>query len=351
MQKLLSSLILFLFFVALNAQTNQDKVYHLVCVGFYNIENLYDTIDDPLTNDEEFLPNGAKKWNSHKYKDKLSKLSKVISQLGTEKTPEGVSVIGLAEVENTSVLQDLVSTDGLRQRNMGIVHFDGPDRRGVDVALLYRKDHFKVLSTRTVTLINPENEKFRTRDQLLVTGELFGERMHFMVAHWPSRRGGEKRSAPLRMLAAKLGKMVIDSIMREEPGAKIIYMGDLNDDPVNKSLTEGLMAKGSPDKLMDGELFNASWKLYKDGIGTLAWNDAWNLFDQMVITHRLLNDPDNGFVYHKKLVFNKPFVKQQEGNFKGYPFRSFVGDRYDGGYSDHFAVYMFLKREVSNPQK
>lgn len=349
MSRFIYSIVLILFCFFSSAQTDRDKAYHLVCVGFYNIENLYDTIDDPLTNDEEFLPNGAKKWNTYKYKDKLNKLSKVISQMGTEKTPEGISVIGLAEVENTQVLNDLVNTDGLRQRNMGVVHFDGPDRRGVDVALLYRKDHFKVLSTRTVTVVNPENEKFRTRDQLLVTGELFGERMHFMVAHWPSRRGGEKRSAPLRMLAAQLGRTVVDSIMREEPNAKIIYMGDLNDDPVNKSLTEGLRAKGNSEKLTEGELYNTSWKLYKDGIGTLAWNDAWNLFDQMIITPALLNDPNNGFVYHKKLVFNKPFVKQQEGNFKGYPFRSFVGDRYDGGYSDHFAVYMFLKREITNP--
>ncbi|MFN4122414.1 MAG: endonuclease/exonuclease/phosphatase family protein [Flavobacteriales bacterium] len=349
MPRFLYSFVFILFSFFIHAQTDQDKAYHLVCVGFYNIENLYDTIDDPLTNDEEFLPNGAKKWNTAKYKDKLNKLSKVISQMGTEKTPEGVSVIGLAEVENTQVLRDLINTDGLRQRNMGVVHFDGPDRRGVDVALLYRKDHFKVLSTRTVTLVNPENQNFRTRDQLLVTGELFGERMHFMVAHWPSRRGGEKRSAPLRMLAAQLGRAVVDSIMREEPNAKIIYMGDLNDDPVNKSLTEGLRAKGKSDKLAEGDLYNTSWKLYKDGIGTLAWNDAWNLFDQMIITPALLSDPDNGFVYHKKLVFNKPFVKQQEGNFKGYPFRSFVGDRYDGGYSDHFAVYMFLKKEIRNP--
>lgn len=336
-------------FSFVHAQSDKDKIYHLVCVGFYNVENLYDTIDDPLTNDEEFLPTGAKKWNTYKYNDKLHKLSRVISQLGTEKTPEGVSVIGLAEVENTQVLLDLINTQGLKQRNMGVVHYDGPDRRGVDVALLYRKDHFKVLSSRTFTLINPENEKFRTRDQLLVTGELFGERMHFIVAHWPSRRGGEKRSAPLRMLAAQLGRSVIDSILRVEPNAKIIYMGDLNDDPVNKSLTEGLRAKGNSDKLAEGELFNTSWKLYKDGIGTLAWNDVWNLFDQIIITPSLLHDPDNGFVFHKKFVFNKPFVKQQEGNFKGYPFRSFVGDRYDGGYSDHFAVYMFLKREIINP--
>lgn len=331
------------------SQNDKDKAYHLVCVGFYNIENLFDTIDDPLTNDEEYLPSGAKKWNTAKYNDKLNKLSKVIAQLGTEKTPDGISLIGLAEVENHGVLKDLISTDALQKRNMDIVHYDGPDRRGVDVALLYRKDHFKLISSRSITLENPDNPNFKTRDQLLVTGELFGERMHFMVAHWPSRRGGEKRSAPLRLLAGQLGRAVIDSIRNEEPNAKIIYMGDLNDDPVNKSVTIGLRAKGNIEKLQEGDLYNASWKLFKEGIGTLAWNDVWNLFDQMIITPSLINDPENGFIYHKKAVFSKPFVKQQEGNFKGYPFRSFIGDRYDGGYSDHFAVYMFLKREITNP--
>jgi hypothetical protein len=338
----------FLSFLFLNvfSQTDKEKLYQVACVGFYNVENLFDTIDDPLTRDEEYLPWGANKWNTFKYFDKLKKLTTVISQLGTEYTPDGVSVIGLAEIENRLVLQDLINTPGLKERNMDIVHYDGPDRRGVDVGFLYRKDHFKVLSSRTIRVNNPLDTNFRTRDQLLVSGELFGERMHFMVAHWPSRRGGEKRSAHLRMLAAKAGRVVIDSILNAEPNAKIIYMGDLNDDPVNKSVTEGMRARGQRDKLQEGEFYNASYKHYKDGIGTLAWNDVWNLFDQMILSQPLVSEDKSSFVYHKKKVFNKPFVRQQDGNFKGYPFRSFVGGTYHGGYSDHFAVYLFLIRDL-----
>jgi len=334
------------FSINIFAQSDKDKQYHIACVAFYNVENLYDTIDDPKTNDAEYLPDGANKWNTFKYYDKLSKLSKVMSQLGTEKTPDGFSILGLAEIENSVVLEDLIKTKGLDDRNLAIVHYDGPDRRGVDVAMLYRKDHFKVLSSRSIRVSNPVDTSFRTRDQLLVTGELFGERTHFMVAHWPSRRGGEKRSAPLRLLAAQAGRAVVDSILNAEPNAKIIYMGDLNDDPVNKSVTIGMKAKGNQEKLVEGDFYNTSYKFYREGIGTLAWNDVWNLFDQMLISQSLLKDEQNGFVFHKKVVFNKPFVRQQEGNFKGYPFRSFVGGRYDGGYSDHFAVYVFLKREI-----
>jgi hypothetical protein len=323
----------------------QEKKFEVACIGFYNVENLFDTADDTLINDEEYLPEGANRWTEDRYREKLAHMSQVISQLGADSSPDGALVIGLAEIENRKVVEDLIMQPSLKAKNFGIVHYDGPDRRGVDVGLIYRKDFFSVESSRSIRLVNPADSSFRTRDQLLVSGNLRGERIHIMVAHWPSRRGGEKASAPLRMLAAQAGRRVIDSILNVEPQAKIIYMGDLNDDPVNKSLTEGLRAKGSREKLRPGEMFNTMHGFYKEGIGTLAYQDAWNLFDQLVITQAFLID-EKGFRFSRSRIFNKPFVRQQDGNFDGYPWRTFVGGRYDGGYSDHFAVYLVLLREL-----
>jgi len=323
----------------------KEKRYEVACIGFYNIENLYDTENDTLVNDEEFLPEGGNRWTPELYREKLGNMSKVLSQLGTDASPDGAIAIGLAEVENQRVLEDLIAQPALKDKNFGIVHYDGPDRRGVDVALIYRKEFFQVESSRSIRLVNPNDSTFRTRDQLLVTGSLRGERIHVMVAHWPSRRGGEKASAHLRMLAAETGRRVIDSIFTAEPTARIVYMGDLNDDPVNKSLTKGLLANGSRKNLKPGELYNTMYGFYKDGIGTLAYRDAWNLFDQLIISQAFLNG-DQGFQFNRSRIFNKPFIRQQDGNFEGYPWRTFVGGRYVGGYSDHFPVYLVLYREI-----
>lgn len=324
----------------------KPKKFEVACIGFYNVENLYDTENDTLVNDEEFLPEGGNRWTDKLYREKLQHMSQVISQIGTDASPDGAIVLGMAEIENRKVVEDLIAQPLLKGRNYGIVHYDGPDRRGVDVGLIYRKDFFTVESSRSIRLVNPSDTSFRTRDQLLVSGSLRGERVHFMVAHWPSRRGGEKASSPLRMLAAQTGRKVIDSILAVEPNARIIYMGDLNDDPINKSLTEGLRAKGNRNKLQAGDMFNTMYAFYKDGIGTLAFRDAWNLFDQLVITQPFLNGNDGGFQFNRSRIFNKPFIRKQDGNFDGYPWRTFVGGKYDGGFSDHFPVYLVLMREI-----
>lgn len=337
--------VLFLTFFV-QAQKKEDaKRYEVACIGFYNVENLFDTENDPLINDEEYLPDGANAWTPERYQRKLENISKVISLLGTDHTPDGAMIVGLSEIENTRVLEDLVATDNLRDKRYGIVHHDGPDRRGVDVALLYRKDFFTVESSRSIRVSNPADTNFRTRDQLLVTGLLNGQRMHFMVTHWPSRRGGEKASAHLRMLAARVGRRVVDSILTAEPDARIIYMGDLNDDPVNKSVTEGMRAKGTR-KLNPGEFFNPMMQPYKEGNGTLAYRDAWNLFDQMLLSPALLDENSKGYRFYKARIFNKAFLRQAEGNFGGYPLRTYVAGRYEGGYSDHFPVYVLLTREI-----
>tara|TARA_B100001093_G_C26857053_1_gene1027957 strand:+ start:2980 stop:4032 length:1053 start_codon:yes stop_codon:yes gene_type:complete len=323
---------------------------NLECIAFYNLENLFDTIVDPDTNkilQEDFTPYGSKNFNTKKYNLKLKNLAKVIDTLGKEVTPLGASIIGVCEIENSLVLHDLVNQKSIADKNYKIVHHEGPDRRGIDCALLYDPLHFKVLSSSSIRLYMPNDSNFKSRDQLLVTGELLGEKMHFIVIHWPSRRGGEAKSRPKRIEAAKLSKSIVDSIQLIEKDAKVVIMGDFNDDPISPSIKDFLKAKGNPDMVRKGQLFNTMGEHFKKGIGTLAYRDQWNLFDQFILTPSFLDAEKkyDDFTFYKSVVFNKAFLKNQKGNFKGYPFRSFVGSNFMGGYSDHFPVYMFIVKK------
>lgn len=315
-------------------------------VAFWNVENFYDTINEPTKNDEEFLPNGLNRWTSERYWKKIDRLGEVISQIGTDVNPDGPAVIGLAEIENINVLNDLVKNPQISARNYKPILIEGPDRRGVDVALLYNPKYFKLTSAKSYRLSDPTDTSFASRDQLLVSGTLDGETMHFIVAHWPSRRGGEKRSRPKRELAAKLGRHIIDSLQKADPASKVIYMGDLNDDPVNASVYKHIGAYGKQTDSTGTQLYNPMYAMYKNGIGSLAYNDSWNLFDQFLITSSLLIQHQTGFSFHSAKVFNRPFLRQDNGNFKGYPFRTYSGGTYSGGYADHFPVYLMLKKEV-----
>ena len=327
------------------AFTQEQKPFKVVCVAFYNLENLFDTLNTPGVNDIEFTPEGPNKWNSPKYIEKLDNLARVISEIGTDFTPHGPAIIGVSEIENRTVLEDLARRKAIVARNYQVVHFDGPDRRGVDVALLYQPDYFKVTSTKSYRLTIPDRDNFFTRDQLLVSGELQGERMHFIVVHWPSRSGGESRSRPLRVAAAQLGRHIIDSLLLDDPNAKIILMGDLNDNPDNKSVTKNLRAISDHKIIKKEELFNPFFNLYQKGIGSLAWRDTWSLFDMLILS-KPLSEPDySSYRYYRAEVFNKNFLQQTSGRFKGYPFRTYVGGQYRGGYSDHFPTYVILVKE------
>ena len=330
------------------AQEIEKKSYNVSCIAFYNLENLFDTIPGELqgTTDKDFSPTSPKHWNSKRYYEKVNNMASVIAQIGDEYQQLGApAIVGISEVENITPLQDLVKTDTLLRYNYQIVHQDSPDRRGIDVGLIYRPDLFTVTSTRSVKLSLADDPYFRTRDQLVVSGMLMGEKIHIIVNHWPSRSGGEKRSRPKRIAAGELCRSIVDSLQKAEPNAKIVIMGDLNDDPIDKSITVGLGAKNSIKEVKTGDLFNPMYKLYNNGIGTLAYRDVWNLFDNIIISEPLLNSDGTTMKFFKAKVFNRPFLMSKSGQYEGYPFRTYSGSTYQGGYSDHFPVYMFVIKE------
>jgi hypothetical protein len=322
--------------------------YRVACIGFYNLENLFDTLDTPDKDDAEFLPNGSNKYNSYVYIDKLKNLSRVISELGTEMTPDGVAILGVAEIENRAVLEDLVVQAPLKNRNYKIVHEEGWDSRGVDVGLLYNPKYFRELKHDVihVDLKSDEGNTYYSRDILWVTGILGGtDTLHVFVNHWPSRRGGTS-SIPKRNYAASLCKKVVDSLTAVNPNVKIFITGDLNDDPVNTSVKDILNARGKVKDVKPGGLFNPMWTKYKSGDGTLTYNDAWNLFDQTIISSGFLNKEQDGYFFHKAEVYKRAYLLNREGRFKGSPFRCYSFGTYIGGFSDHLPVYSYFLQKI-----
>ena len=331
--------------LSVNAQ-NSKKKYVATLVGFYNLENLFDTINTINVKDKEFTPQGSKLWTGKRYYHKLHNMAKVISQIGTEINPDGLAVLGISEVENLGVVRDLVSQPSLKKRNYQIIHYDSPDRRGIDVAMLYNTKYFKPYKTSSHRLYVEKLKDFRTRDQLLVDGILSGDTVHIIVNHWPSRYGGEKRSRWLRNAAAQLSRKIADSILQINPHARIMVMGDLNDDPVNESVIKYMHAKGKINKLKDDDFFNPMWEMYKKGNGTLAWHDTWSLFDQIMLSQSLLGKEYSHLKYLKAVIYKKPFLVNKDGRYKGYPYRTFVGNTFQGGYSDHLPVFVVLIKEA-----
>ena len=346
--------IVMLFFITSIAAQQNKQQYKMGLVGFYNLENLYDTINDPNKNDEEFLPEGKNAWNTHKYVTKLHNMAYAISTIGTDKndkfnTPEGLWVLGVSEIENRTVLEDLVAQPEIADRNYQIVHYDSPDRRGVDVALLYNPKFFRVTNHKSYRLVVPNQPDFISRDQLVVSGILDDEEFSFIVMHWPSRYGGEKRSLPGRMAAAHLCRHIADSILAEKPNAKIVMMGDYNDYPTNKSIIDGLRAKGRVEDMKGDDFYNPMWKMHKNGEGTNYYRDVKGVLDQCIITPALLkdeNDPFATYQMYKPMVHSMEFLKQHDGRYNGYPWRSFAGGVWQGGYSDHFPVYLILLKKM-----
>ena len=343
-------LVLLLFQICISFSQKNAKKYTIRTIAFYNLENLFDTINDLSINDEA-SPMMEMKFNRSKvYWDKIDKLASTIAQIGLEDAKTSPAIIGVSEVENRSVLEDLIKSKHLIQKKYGIVHYDSPDKRGIDVALLYQKKYFKPVHHE---VFNPNiyknNRKVFTRDQLLVSGYLDDEFIHLIVNHWPSRSGGEAKSRPLREKAAYQNTKIIQKIRDKEADAKILIMGDFNDDPNNTSFKKVLKTKRKKKNVEALDIYNPYENLHRKGLNTLVYRDNLNLFDMILISAPLLDKGAKDFStykMYKAMIFNKWFLSDKKGKYKGYPFRSFSNGGYTGGYSDHYPVYMYLIKKI-----
>lgn len=333
-----------------NVWSQEEKRFKIHTVAFYNLENLFDTINDPLKNDEASPIMELKANRSEIYKKKVKNMARVVAEIGSDRANNAPAIIGVCEIENRDVLEDLVNDPLLLAKDYGIIHFEGPDRRSIDVALLYQKALFQPIdSSSHELLINDDLTRKRvyTRDQLLVSGKLDGDLIHILVNHWPSRSGGEARSRSKRVAAAKLNKRIIDSLQSLDPYAKIITMGDLNDDPTNESVKKALKAKKEKEQVGLKGIYNPFEKMFTEkGYGTTAYRDAWSLFDQIMVTQPLIEDDYSSFRFWKAGIYNKAYLTNKRGRYKGYPFRSFADGGFTDGFSDHFPVYIYLIKEV-----
>ncbi|MDJ0646140.1 MAG: endonuclease [Flavobacteriaceae bacterium] len=310
---------------------------NLYTIAFYNLENLFDTIDDPDTLDDDFTPNGRKKWNEKRYYRKQKKLSSVIAQIGKEETKKSPSIVGIAEVENIEVIKDLIFSKKLVDEHYGIVHYDSSDERGIEVALLYKKEDFELLNSETfsVLLYDEEGERDYTRDILFVTGKLKGEKIYCFVNHWPSRRKGAQETEHRRILVAKRLQELVGNIAAKDDDAKIIIMGDFNDNPNDRSVKQYLLTEG---------LYNPYESLYDKGKGTVTHEKNWLLFDQIILSQNFF-EGNTVLKYTQAEIFDEHFLKSWKGKRKGSPFRTYIGKWHQGGYSDHFPVYIVLEKK------
>jgi predicted extracellular nuclease len=293
---------------------------------------LFDTVDDPKIPDEEFFPESEKKWDNEKYKKKLNDIARVISEVNLNEMPE---VVGLVEIENQQVLEDLVKT-GKLSGQYAIIHEESPDYRGIDAALIYRKDAFKEISHEVLPVTFPDDPEFKTRDILHVTGKVRNKIVHLFVNHWPSRTGGDEKTEPKRILAASVLKKKVEEVFSADPKARIIIMGDMNDEPTNKSLQEtlGAAAPGSGTVLV-----NLMMPDDMAGKGTYFYSGNWNMLDNLVVSEAVLKGKGMQVEGQKGNIYSADWMVFTNKTGDKTPNRSYVGDKYAGGVSDHFPVY------------
>lgn len=305
-------------------------------VAFYNLENLFDIYNDPKKMDDDFTPTGKKKWTFKRYKNKIKKLSQVIIKIGVEHSTKPPVLVGLAELENKSVVSDLVASKNLRGFNYDYVQYDSPDERGIDVALIYLKEHFELLYSKAypLMLFEEDGERDYTRDILLVKGNLKGELVYVLVNHWPSRREGKDESDFKRIAAADRIHEIVTEIKTETDNPKIIIMGDFNDGYNSPSIRN----------LVKNEFYNPMERLKTKGNGSSVYNDEWFLFDQIIISNNFLYEQPNTNKFKYASVYDAKFIKTWHGKRKGNPHRTYIGRWYQGGFSDHFPVYMYLEK-------
>ncbi len=335
--------------VWLHAQTTQDIPSEASArLMFYNAENLFDVRDDSLTHDEEFLPQGTRYWTYSKLNQKLNHLYKTIVAVGEWQPP---AVVGLCEIENRYVLQRLVEDTPLQQLHYQIIHKDSPDKRGIDVALLYREADFLPVAYEAIRINFPDQPYKTTRDVLYVKGVLLDmDTVHLFVNHWPSRRGGQQASAPNRNFVASIVKQKTDSIFSVNPNANIIIMGDFNDGPEDASLATYLNAKPKLHDIMSNQLYNMmrAGNSGEEGVyGTLKYQGQWDLFDQFIVSGALLQKKYTLQIPGKRAkIFTADFLLQEDKTYLGKkPFRTYAGFKYQNGFSDHLPVFI----EITTP--
>lgn len=327
------------FFVLVSTTTwgqNADGNY---MVAFYNVENLFDTLDDKTIKDEEFTPAGENQWTNERYQNKLANLAKVISTMNNGNGPD---VLGLCEIENSRVVKDLINTPALKKMNYGIVMQDMRDARGIDVALIYKEDVLPWISFTTLHVDLPDSVPV-TRDVLMVQTELEEKGITFMVCHFPSRSEGREKSEYKRIAAANVVRHAVDSLLAANKSENILIMGDFNDEPADSSISKVIGATDPAVKEKPKPMFNLMYPLKNKGLGSYKYREEWNMLDQIIVNADLYVG-NNGLQYVKEsaTIMAEDWMKQTEPKYFGSPMRTFGGKKYLGGYSDHFPVYIYL---------
>jgi predicted extracellular nuclease len=315
--------------------SHQKKEY---TIAFYNVENLFDTINDPIKWDDDFTPEGKLKFTSERYEDKLEKLSKVLFAIDSLSLP---TIIGLCEIENRLVIEDLCKEKALIDVNYKIAHAESPDKRGIDCALIYKSEDFKYLNHEVIGIQFPWEPTYTTRDILHVEG-ILGRKdtVHIFVNHWSSRRGGQEKSEKNRVFVAEQLRKSIDQIQDKNPLAKIIIMGDFNDEPNNVSVTNTLNAGNNQSSTNPSDLYNLVYNMDVKGKGTYNYRGNWNMLDHLIVSNSLINQ-EKGLTtsYDAARIFNEDWICYKNKDGVLIPSRTYGGPNYYGGYSDHFPVY------------
>ncbi|HAF29210.1 MAG TPA: hypothetical protein DCG75_09205 [Bacteroidales bacterium] len=310
---------------------------------FYNVENLFDTYNDSSINDEEFLPEGDRFWSNHKYYSKLTNIYKVIIAVGGWEPP---AIVGLCEIENRKVLNDLVNNTPLVKFEYQIIHKESPDRRGIDVGLLYREELFQPISYEAIPINFPDSPESKTRDILYVKGIVKKtDTLNIFINHWPSRWGGQLESEDRRIFVASVLKSKVDSIFNSNPESNIIITGDFNDYPNNKSINEVLNASQDFNQIDSIQLYNLSSYFYKSkNIGSHKYQGEWGVLDQFIVSGNLLSQEHKFYTTLNDIhIFNADFLLEPDEGYYGYmPKRTFIGYKYNGGFSDHLPTYLIL---------
>ncbi len=320
---------------------SQKTVSTHISFAFYNLENLFDTINDPNINDESYLPDAENPWNSERYQHKLDQMSMVMSDIDPMGFP---SLFGLCEVENKTVVEQLINHNNLKKAQYQIIHKDSPDERGIDVALLYKPKDFKPVFKQFIHVTIPENPGNKTRDILYAKGITpNNDTLHVFINHWVSRYGGQEATEPSRIFIAGLIKHVTDSIMQVNPNANILISGDLNDNPTDVSVSQYMQAKEVITDPESASLYNLSLTLYKEGVGSLYYK-SWDMFDQIIVSSAMLTGSGGIKVSsEKQTVIKHDYLLYQPKKGEARPSRTASGKKYFGGFSDHLPVFINLQ--------